>query len=86
MTEPCIPDKNGTGWVIALFAVPVLCCAGPAVLAALGAGSIVALLSGAGGSTALVVAGLALVCVTVAVIARRRASSKTYSTVAATER
>ena len=74
MTEPREPNKKGSGWIVALFAIPVLCCAGPAGLAALGAGSIGALLGGATGSVALAVAGLALVCVLAAVIARRRTS------------
>jgi LPXTG-motif cell wall-anchored protein len=72
MTEPQEPKKTGSGWTVALFAIPVLCCAGPAVLAALGAGSVGALLGGATGSVALAVAGLALICITAAVIARRR--------------
>ena len=66
--------KQGGGWMVALFAVPVLCCAGPVLLAAIGAGSVGALLSGATGSIALAVAGLAVVVgVSVAVLARRRA-------------
>lgn len=72
MTEPQEPKKDRGGWVVALLAIPVLCCAGPALLAALGAGSVGALLGGATGSVALAVAGLVLVCLAVAVIARRR--------------
>jgi len=45
----------------------------PALLAALGAGSVGALLGGAIGSVALAVAGLAVVSVAVAVLVRRRA-------------
>ena len=71
MTGPREPRK-GNGWLVALFALPVLCCAGPAVLAMLWAGSLGALLGGATGSTVPAVAGLAVVCVAVAVLARRR--------------
>jgi len=53
------PDRGG--WWLALLALPVLCCAGPAVLAALGAGSAV-----------LVSAGLLLGCGAAAVLAVRR--------------
>ncbi len=73
MTSPREPKQGGGGWMVALFALPVLCCAGPALLAAIGAGSVGALLSGATGSVALTVAGLAVVGVSVAVLARRRA-------------
>jgi len=59
--------------MVALFALPVLCCAGPALLAVLGAGSVGAVLGGAIGSTALAVAGLVVVGVVVAVLVRRRA-------------
>ena len=71
MTSPREP-KQGGGWAWALVALPVLCCAGPVLLAALGAGSVGALLGGATGSIALAVAGLAVVSVAVGVIARRR--------------
>lgn len=71
MTGPRDP-RRGSGWLMALFALPVLCCAGPAVLAAFGAGSVGALLGGATGSAILVVAGLAVGCVALAVLARRR--------------
>ena len=71
MTGPREPPK-GSGWALALLAMPVLCCAGPALLAALGAGSLGALLGGATGSIAVAFAGLAVVRVAVGVIARRR--------------
>lgn len=58
--------------MVALFALPVLCCAGPVLLAALGAGSVGALLGGTSGSIALVIAGLALVGAAIVVILRRR--------------
>ena len=73
MTGPREPKQSRSGWKVALFALPVLCCAGPALLAALGAGSVGALLGGATGSVTLAVAGLAVVGVAVAVLARRRA-------------
>jgi len=59
--------------MVALFALPVLCCAGPALLALVGAGSVGAVLGGVIGSTALAVAGLVVVGVVVAVLVRRRA-------------
>lgn len=59
--------------MVALFALPVLCCAGPALLALVGAGSVGAVLGGATGSVALAGAGLAVVGVAVAVLVRRRA-------------
>ena len=76
MTGPREP-KQGSRWMVAFFALPVLCCAAPAVLAAVGAGSVGALLGGTTGSVALAVAGLAVVgvavAVAVAVLVRRRA-------------
>ncbi len=71
MTGPREPRHGGGGWKVALFALPVLCCAGPALLALVGAGSVGAVLGGAIGSTALAVAGLAVVAA--AALARRRA-------------
>lgn len=71
VTGPREPKQRGS-WAWALITLPVLCCAGPALLAALGAWSVWALLGGATGSVALVLAGLTVVCVTVAVLARRR--------------
>jgi len=72
VTGPREPKHGGSGWLVALFALPVLCCAGPALPAALGAGSVGALLGGATGSVALVAAGLAVVGVSVAMLVRRR--------------
>ena len=75
MTGPRESKQSRSGWKVALVALPVLCCAGPALLAAIGAGSVGALLGGAAGSVALAIAGLAVVgvAVAVAVIGRRRA-------------
>lgn len=42
-----------SGWLAALIALPVLCCAGPAVLAAVGVGSIGALLAAGRGQILL---------------------------------
>ena len=75
MTAPKAPRRGG-GWAWALLALPVLCCAGPALLAALGAGSVGALVGGATGSAVLALAGLAVVCVAVAVLARRRRAGR----------
>ena len=30
---PTTPTRRSSGWLVALFAIPVLCCAGPALLA-----------------------------------------------------
>ena len=71
--DPQEPRRNGGGWTVALFALPVLCCAGPAVLAALGAGSVGALVvGGVTGSLVLAVVGLTVLCFAVAGFARRR--------------
>jgi len=73
VTAPRRPKPGGGGgWMVALFALPMLCCAGPALLALVGAGSVGAVLGGAIGSTALAVAGLVVVGVVVAVLVRRR--------------
>ena len=70
--HPQEPRRNGGGSTVALFALPVLCCAGPAVLAALGAGSVGALVGGVTGSLVLAVVGLTVLCFAVAGFARRR--------------
>ena len=74
-TAPQEPQQGG-GWPWTLLALPVLYCAGPVLLVALGAGSVGALLGGATGSVALALAGPAVVCVAVAVLARRRRASR----------
>ena len=71
MSGPHEPKQGGVGWRVALLALPVLCCAGPAQLAVLGAGSIGALLGGAVG-TVVLASGLAVACVALAVFARGR--------------
>lgn len=60
MTGPREPKQGAGRWMVALFALPILCRAGPALLAALGAGSVGVLLGGATGSGALAIAGLAV--------------------------
>ena len=75
MTGPREP-KQGGGWAWALLAIPVLCCTGPALLAALGAGSVGALLGGAIGSAVLAVAGLVVACLALGVAALRRRARK----------
>lgn len=72
MTGPPEPRRVGSHWTVALFALPVLCCVGPALLAALGAGALGTLLGGATGNIALAVAGLAIVCAAVVVLLGRR--------------
>jgi hypothetical protein len=72
MTGPREPKQGAGRWMVALFALPILCCAGPALLAALGAGSVGVLLGGATGSVALAIAGLAVAGVAVAVLVLRR--------------
>ena len=67
---PGKPNRGGR-W-LALPAAAVLCCAGPALLTAVGAGSVGALVGGATGSVVLAFAGLILLLATAAVTVRRR--------------
>jgi len=67
MTGPREPGRGGR-WIVALVALPVLCCAGPVLLTALGAGSLGALAGSVTGSFAL--GGLTVAFIVVAVIAR----------------
>ena len=64
------PKKPG-GWWLGLLAVPVLCCAGPALLAAIGIGSVGALLAAGTGRVVLAVALALTVLATVAVLTAR---------------
>ena len=59
------------GWWLALLAVPVLCCAGPALLAAVGVGSVAALFAAGTGRTVLTVTLALVVLATVAVLTAR---------------
>ena len=55
-------QKDRTGWRWAcLVALPVLCCAGHAVLVAVGAGSLVGVISDTTGRVALVALGVVAV-------------------------
>ena len=60
-----------SGWWVALLAIPVLCCAGPALLAAIGVGSVSVLAGGLTGATGLIVIGLLAVGVAIALAWRR---------------
>lgn len=68
------PTERG-GWWVALLAIPVLCCAGPALLAAVGVGSVGALFAAGTGQVVLAIALALAVLTSVAVLtarARRR--------------
>lgn len=69
MTGPREPGRGGR-WIVALVALPVLCCAGPVLLTAIGAGSLGALAGSATGNLALALGGLTVAFIVVAVIAR----------------
>ncbi len=64
--------RERSGWWLALLAVPVLCCAGPALLAAIGISSLGALVAAGTGQVALAVVLAAAAVVTVVVLAARR--------------
>jgi len=79
MTGPDPADPSAkperSGWWVALLAIPVLCCAGPALLAAVGVGSVGALFAAGAGQVVLAVALALAALTTVAVLtarARRR--------------
>lgn len=55
-----------------LLAVPVLCCAGHAVLLALGAGSLATVVGGTTGRAALAAVGTVVLLAAVTVLVRRR--------------
>ena len=65
------PGRRG-GWFFALLAVPVLCCAGPGLLAALGAGSVSAGLALTAGSVLAALGAGVVTAVGVAILVRRR--------------
>ena len=65
-------ERSRTGWAW-LLAVPVLCCAGHAVLLAVGAGSLAAVVGSPTGRTLLTaVGGVVLLAVLSVVLVRRR--------------
>jgi len=71
MTGKRPPRSGRGGWWVALAAVSVLCCAGPAVLAALGAGSLGAAVGSTTGNVALAVVGVLVAAVALLVLLRR---------------
>lgn len=72
MTGPdTLGPRTGAGGVW-LLGLPILCCAGPAVLAAVGAGSLTAGLGSITGSLVLLATGTAVLVVVAVVLARRR--------------
>lgn len=72
LNRPGDPSGRGSGWLVALLAIPVLCCAGPGLLAAIGISSLGAGIALTAGSVALGVAGCALVAALVGLVVRRR--------------
>ena len=72
MTGPDTPgSRTGASWAW-LLALPVLCCAGPAVLAAVGAGSLTAALGSSTGRQVLLAVGTAVLVAAAVVLAQRR--------------
>lgn len=65
------PSGRRSGWLVALLAIPVLCCAGPGLLAAIGITSLGAGVALTAGSVALAVAGCALVAALMGLVVRR---------------
>ena len=64
------PKERG-GWWLALLAVPILCCAGPALLAAVGVGSLGAVFAAGTGQSVLAVALVLVLLATVIVLVAR---------------
>lgn len=64
-------SEERSGWWVALLAIPVLCCAGPALLAAVGVGSLGALVAAGTGRVVLAVALTLVVLVTASVLLAR---------------
>lgn len=66
------PDgPKHSGWWIAAAAVPILCCAGPALLTALGVSGLGAVVGGATGNLALAAFGVCAAGVAVLLLLRR---------------
>lgn len=65
------PDRPAGRGLLALLALPVLCCVGHAVLLAAGVGSVTVLVGGVSGSVLLVGLGLLLAVGAVVVLRRR---------------
>ncbi|GAC1611489.1 MAG: hypothetical protein NVS3B26_24860 [Mycobacteriales bacterium] len=72
MSTPPKETRGNGGWWLAIPAVAVLCCAGPALLTAVGVGSIATLIGGTSGRLAIAVAGLLLLGAAAAFAVRRR--------------
>ncbi len=66
---PSQPERSG--WWLALLVIPVLCCAGPALLAAVGVVSLGALFAAGTGQVVLAVTLAVAVVTTVAILAVR---------------
>jgi len=73
--QPVTSERSG--WWLALLAIPVLCCAGPVLLAAVGVGSLGAILAAGTGQVVLATVLVVAVVTTVAVVlARRRGGAR----------
>lgn len=59
-------------WWPALLGLPILCCAGSTVIAALGVGSVTAAIGGLAGSALAAAAGTAILISTAVLVLRRR--------------
>ena len=68
--RPVPPERSR--WWLAVLAIPVLCCAGPALLAAVGIGSLGALVAAGTGQVVLAVVLAVAVPATIAVASARR--------------
>ena len=68
--RPVPPERSR--WWLAVLAIPVLCCAGPALLAAVGIGSLGALVAAGTGQVVLAVVLAVAVLATIAVASARR--------------
>ena len=67
------PDRGRrNGWLVAMVALPVLCCAAPGLLALAGIGSIGALSALGAGQVVVAVAVVVLLCGLGAVLVARR--------------
>lgn len=71
--QPVPPERSG--WWLALLAIPVLCCAGPVLLAAVGVGSVGALFAAGTGRLVLAIA-LAVAATTAVVLVVRRGRAR----------
>lgn len=69
--EPPRPPER-SGWWLGLLALPILCCAGAALLAAVGIGSVGALFAAGTGQAVLAVVLTVAVLATVAIFTMRR--------------